>query len=66
MRLNFKFTRVPTGSGSLLRMNAPGRGSGVTLDRQDAIVVEMRDRKMARLDYYNNRKQALQAVGLDE
>jgi len=50
----------------VLRMNATGRGSGVTLDRQDAIVVEMRDRKMVRLDYYNNRKQALQAVGLDE
>ncbi|HEX3511030.1 MAG TPA: nuclear transport factor 2 family protein [Solirubrobacteraceae bacterium] len=50
----------------ILRMKATGRGSGVTLDRQDAIVTEMRDRKGVRVDYYNNRSEALKAVGLEE
>jgi hypothetical protein len=47
-------------------MKATGRGSGVTLDRQDAMVAEMQDRKAVRVDYYNNRAEALKAVGLKE
>jgi ketosteroid isomerase-like protein len=49
-----------------LRMRATGRGSGVTLDRQDAMVAEVRDRKIVRVDYYNSRREALRAVGLEE
>ncbi len=40
-----------------------GHGSGVALDRHDAMVIAMRKGKIARLDYYNDRDQALKAVG---
>lgn len=49
---------------AVIRMKAKGRGSGVEVERQDAIIYELRDGKIVRLDYYNNRKQALEAVGL--
>ena len=49
----------------LIRQRVTGRGSGVTLEREDAMVFEVRDGKIARLDYYNDRKQALKAAGLD-
>jgi ketosteroid isomerase-like protein len=48
----------------VLRMKATGRGSGVTLERQDALVVELRDGLAVRIDYFNNKEQALEAVGL--
>jgi len=47
-------------------MRAKGRGSGVEVDRQDALVYELRDSKIGRVDYYNNKVQALEAVGLSE
>ena len=50
----------------LFRMTATGRGSGVRVERQDAMVFEVRDGMVVRLDYYNNRQQALEAVGLAE
>jgi hypothetical protein len=41
------------------------RGSGASVDRQDATVWEMgNDRKFVRIDYFNNRDQALKAVAL--
>jgi ketosteroid isomerase-like protein len=43
-----------------------GQGSGVALERHDAMVIEIRDAKIARVDYYNNRQQALEAAGLSE
>jgi ketosteroid isomerase-like protein len=49
----------------VFRMRATGRGSGVTVERKDAMVVEVRDGKALRLDYYNNQEQALQQVGLE-
>jgi ketosteroid isomerase-like protein len=49
----------------VLRMKATGRGSGVAVERQDAIVAEVRDGMTVRIDYYNNRAQALKAVGLE-
>jgi ketosteroid isomerase-like protein len=49
---------------SIFRMNATGRGSGVQVARQDAMVWEIRDGKVVRLDYYNNRDEALKAAGL--
>jgi ketosteroid isomerase-like protein len=48
----------------VLRMRAKGRGSGVELDRQDAIVYTMRDGLIVRQDYYNNKPEALESVGL--
>jgi ketosteroid isomerase-like protein len=50
----------------VLHMRAKGRSSGVILERQDALVHELCDGKIVRLDYYNNRAQALKAVGLEE
>ena len=50
----------------MLRVKATGRGSGVALERQDAIVYAMRDGLVARMDYYNSKQQALEAVGLEE
>jgi ketosteroid isomerase-like protein len=41
-----------------------GQESGVALEREDAMVFEFRDGKIARLDYYNSRDQALKSVGL--
>jgi ketosteroid isomerase-like protein len=48
---------------AVLNMNATGLGSGVTLERQDGMVCELRDGKIARIEYYNSREQALQAAG---
>jgi ketosteroid isomerase-like protein len=49
---------------SFLRMKATGRSSGVVVERPDAMVWEVRGGKIVRLDYYNDRKQALESVGL--
>jgi ketosteroid isomerase-like protein len=48
------------------RIKATGAGSGVTVERQDAMVCEMRDVKAVRIDYYNSREQALKAVALEK
>jgi ketosteroid isomerase-like protein len=50
----------------VLRMTAKGKGSGVEVNRRDAIVYTVRDGKTVRLDYYNNESEALEAVGLSE
>jgi ketosteroid isomerase-like protein len=39
-------------------------GSGVELDRQDALVYRFRDEKIVRTDYYNSKVQALEAAGV--
>jgi ketosteroid isomerase-like protein len=36
----------------VLRLYATGRGSGVKVERQDAMVITVRDGKIARVDYY--------------
>src|SRR5919201_3284636 len=48
----------------LIRMKAEGRGSGIELDRQDALVYEIHRGLIKRIDYYNDRDEALKAVGL--
>jgi ketosteroid isomerase-like protein len=48
------------------RLKATGRASGVTVERQDAMVCRVQDGKIVRLDYYNDRSQALKSVGLEE
>ena len=50
----------------LVRMETTGRGSGIEIQRDDALVYEIRDGIITRIDYYNDRKQALKAVGRAE
>src|SRR6478609_5885753 len=47
-------------------MRTSGRGSGIEVTREDAIVYWVRNGKIVRGDYYNYRKEALKAVGLEE
>ena len=47
-----------------IRMKTTGRGSGIEVEREDAQVYKFREDKIVRLDYYNDRTQALEAVGL--
>jgi ketosteroid isomerase-like protein len=49
----------------VFHMRAKGAGSGITVERQDALVCRMRDLNAVRIDYYNNREQALEAAGLE-
>ena len=49
---------------ALVRMQATGRGSSVSVEREDALVYELRDGLIARIDYYNNRPEALAAAGV--
>ena len=46
-------------------MKAVGN-SGVTVERDDAMVYEFRGGAIARLDYFNNRADALQIVQTDD
>jgi hypothetical protein len=48
------------------RLSALGKGSGVPVERTDALVWMIRDGKTLRLDHYNNRDEALAALGLRE
>jgi ketosteroid isomerase-like protein len=48
----------------LLRMRAKGRGSGIVVERQDAMVFQLRDGMTICVDYFNNREQGLAAAGL--
>ena len=49
---------------SLFKMIARGKGSGIELARDDAVVADYRDGKIVRIAYYNDQSQALEAVGL--
>lgn len=51
---------------AVVRMTARGASSGVLVERQDALVQSVRDGKLVRIDYYNTRAQALEAVGLEQ
>ena len=51
---------------ALFRMLTRGRGSGIEMSRDDAIVYVVRDEKITRIEYYNDQKVALQAIGLSE
>jgi ketosteroid isomerase-like protein len=51
---------------AVLHVKATGRSSGVELERQDAMVFKVRDGMTVRIDYYNSKQQALQAVRLSE
>jgi len=47
---------------AVFRIKATGRASGVAIERQDAMVYEIRDQQITRIDYYNSRQRALDAV----
>ena len=47
---------------AVLRIKATGRASGVAIERQDAMVYVVRDQQVTRVDYYNSKQQALEAV----
>ena len=51
---------------AVILLRARPRGSNFEVERQDAIVYRLRDRRVIRFDYYNSRQQALKAVGLEE
>ena len=51
---------------SLFRIRAVGAGSGVSVERGDGMVWTFRDGKLARLDYFNDQAEALEAAGLRE
>jgi ketosteroid isomerase-like protein len=50
----------------LFLVHAKGKGSGIELSRRDALVCTLRAGKIARGTYYNDQRQALEAVGLSE
>jgi ketosteroid isomerase-like protein len=47
---------------AVFRMRATGRASGIAIERQDAMVWVVRDQRVTRIDYYNSKQQALDAV----
>jgi len=50
---------------ALFHIKARGVGSGIEVEREDAIVYTLRDQKIARLDYYNDQPEALAAAGVE-
>lgn len=54
-----------TGAVALFKMIVTGRGSGIELDRNDAVVTTIRDGKVVKLSYYNDHQEALAAAGLE-
>ena len=51
---------------SLFKMIVRGKGSGIELTRDDAVLAEFLDGKIVRIGYYNDQAQALEAAGLSE
>jgi ketosteroid isomerase-like protein len=50
---------------SLFRMFATGRGSGIELERDDALLLEFEAGKIRRIGYYNDQAEALAASGIE-
>jgi ketosteroid isomerase-like protein len=48
----------------IVHLKATGRSSGAEVERQDGMVYELRDGQIVRIDYCNNREQALEIAGL--
>ena len=47
-------------------LKARARGSSVDVERRDGIVYHCRNGRIVRLDYYNSRRQAVEAAGVAE
>jgi ketosteroid isomerase-like protein len=63
----FRAILAETADGRVLvfiRARARGRGSGIEMDNRIAWVWTFRDDKAVRLDVYEEREEALEAVGL--
>lgn len=48
---------------SLFRIHAVGAGSGVPVERGDAMIWTFRDEKLVRLEYFNDQRKAREALG---
>jgi ketosteroid isomerase-like protein len=60
---------LPSGEDKVLalfRMIVKGKGSGIELTRDDALLAEFADGKIVRIGYYNDQAQAREAAGLSE
>jgi ketosteroid isomerase-like protein len=51
---------------ALFRMIARGGGSGLEVERLDAIVYRLKGAKIVRIEYFNDQEKALEAAGLSE
>jgi ketosteroid isomerase-like protein len=51
---------------SLFKMIVRGRGSGIELTRDDAVLSVFQNGKIVRIGYYNDQAQAREAIGLSE
>ncbi len=51
---------------ALFRMLTRGRGSGIEMSRDDAIVYVLSGGKISRIEYYNDQQAALKAIGLGD
>jgi ketosteroid isomerase-like protein len=49
---------------ALVKLFAVGKGSGVTVERNNGMVWTVRDGKAVRLEYYGSGEEALEAAGL--
>jgi ketosteroid isomerase-like protein len=47
---------------AVFRIKATGRASGVTIERQDAMLYQIHDYQITRIDYFRSRGEALGAV----
>jgi ketosteroid isomerase-like protein len=54
------------GTLSLFKMIVRGRGSGIELTRDDAVLSVFQNGKIVRIGYYNDQAQAREAIGLSE
>lgn len=59
-----EFLDAGDGVVAFILQKTTGHGSGIALERHDAMVFGVRDVKIVRLDYYNNRDEALRQAGL--
>jgi ketosteroid isomerase-like protein len=49
---------------SLFRIFVTGKGSGIELSRDDAVIARFRDGKIVKLGYYNDQSQARRDAGM--
>ncbi len=54
------------GAIALFRIIAKGKGSGIEIERHDAIVYQVRNGQIERMEYFNDQGKALEAAGLSE
>jgi ketosteroid isomerase-like protein len=51
---------------ALFHIVARGKGSGIEIGRDDAVVYRLQDGQIVRLEYFNDQAKALEAAGLSE